>query len=840
MADIYDKFGINFSLYPKQRLFLAHPDDTKNIPGYLTPKEVLFGGAAGSSKATPLTSAVVTPFGVKTMGTMKVGSQVINPDGTVATVTQIHPQGIKDIFKITFSDGSSARCTKDHLWLVNFNTNKVTIISEGVAIDPSNTSFLAGQIISTEDLISFFANEPLAAMCPVIPVTQPVVFSHYSSPTFSEADAHMFGATLCNRKQGNSVTKLLEDLDLSGKDTLAKYIPVGYLYSSVAARFALLQGLLDVNGFVDVSTQSVTIDFEEGIQLSKDVKFLVESLGGTCTVTIINSTELQPTMYHCSIVIPTMSDLFGCVDKKELVSTALHSNGSSLSRRMVFIEPDGREEAQCITVDNPNGLYLTDDFIVTHNSFALRAISVILALECPGVNIFLFRRTYSELGSNHMEGPNGYRAWLSTAVRNKLVNIDAANNIIKFKNGPDGSFAGGSMIYLRHVQHDKDMYKYLGAEIHVLMIDEATRFTPEIYAFLRSRVRMGSWAPPEKWKGYFPRILMGSNPGGPAHLYYKRNFVDFVDHDNKFCPKYAPVDDGGMLRQYIPGTVYDNPALLKDDPTYVERLKGLGSAELVKAMLEGDWDIVAGGMFDDVWDKDFVTIAPFKIPENWYINRGFDWGSAAPFACIWFAESNGEEVALADGSFASFPRGTLFIIEELYGNNPNARDLDKGIMLSNVEIGYRIRDKENNSAQLRDISHKILPGPADNQIFNIMNNDTIARGINAGYWGGDNMKNMDVFFRSDKSAGSRIRRWSLMRDRFAAALKLKDEIPMENEGLIIFRNCNDTIRTLPTLPRKENDPEDIADGVPDHIADVVGYRCLQKGGGMTRLKVKLG
>ena len=122
-------------------------------------------------------------------------------------------------------------------------------------------------------------------------------------------------------------------------------------------------------------------------------------------------------------------------------------------------------------------------------------------------------------------------------------------------------------------------------------------------------------------------------------------FVDFVDKANPFKPKWAPADDGGMLRQYIPGTVYDNPALLKEDPGYIDRLKGLGSPELVRAMLEGDWDIVAGGMFDDVWDSKYTVIQPFKIPENWYINRGFDWGSAVPFACLWFAESNGEEVS---------------------------------------------------------------------------------------------------------------------------------------------------------------------------------------------------
>ena len=73
-----------------------------------------------------------------------------------------------------------------------------------------------------------------------------------------------------------------------------------------------------------------------------------------------------------------------------------------------------------------------------------------------------------------MLGPQGYRALLSTAVDNKMVRIDSQKNLIQFRNGPTGTFAGGSLIYLRHAQYDKDMYIYQGAEIHVMMIDEAT------------------------------------------------------------------------------------------------------------------------------------------------------------------------------------------------------------------------------------------------------------------------------------------------------------------------------------------------------------------------------
>lgn len=866
MSNVYDDYGIKFSLYPKQQLFLAHPDYTKNIEGYQTPKEVLFGGAAGSAKAEPLSSKVCTPFGFKRMGDMKIGDLVNNPDGSIAKVLEIHPQGVKDIYKVTFSDGATVRCTEDHLWLVHFTRHKIKANRKYLNFSNSEGTPVRGRLATTTELMSFLSKNNKNKSYPVIPLTEPVQFTRTSSQgidyllpidpyalgaligdgclvnerhiTFTTADEEILhnienglGVKLIPYKnkysygvpdRGGKLKKALVNFNLLGKKSIDKHIPENYLYASIDSRWALLQGLMDTDGCGYATADSAISYSTVSRQLAIDMKFLVESLGGRCTVTEnnagyknkVNEYIQTNNVFNCYIQFPNGEKVFRLTRKKELCKTKFNGGNSPLSRRMISIEYDGQEEAQCITVDHPNGLYLTDNFVVTHNSFSLRAISVILAIECPGVQIYLFRRTYSELTSNHLLGPNGYRAWLATAMKKKLVRIDSSENIIYFRNGPAGGFEGGSQIYLRHMQHDKDMFLYQGAEIHILMIDEATHFSPEVYYFLRSRVRLGSWAPPEKWAEYFPRIMMGSNPGGPAHLAFKKMFVDFVDPANPYQPKWAPTDDGGMLRQYIPGTVYDNPALLVEDPGYIDRLKGLGSPELVKAMLEGDWNIVAGGMFDDVWDTRYVVMPPFKIPNNWYINRGFDWGSAVPFACVWFAESNGEEVELSDGTVTTFPRGTLFAIEELYGNNPNSKNPDAGIMLSNQEIGYRIKDKENNSPVLRHISHKILAGPADNQIFNIMSNDTISRGLNEGYWGSATMKDVDIFFRSDKSQGSRVKRWSLMRDRFSAVLSLRDGKPMENAGLIIFNNCSNIIRTLPTLPRKANDLEDIMDGVP--------------------------
>ncbi len=473
-------------------------------------------------------------------------------------------------------------------------------------------------------------------------------------------------------------------------------------------------------------------------------------------------------------------------------------------------------------------------------SYGLRAASIIVATECPGVQIYLFRRTYKELDSNHMLGPDGYRAMLAFAIENRLVRIDSQKNIIQFRNGPSGTFNGGSIIYLRHMQYEDDKYDYQGAEIHLLMIDEATHFSESMYSWLRGRTRLGGWKPPEKWKRWFPRIICASNPGSAYHLYWKSMFYDFMDKAHPMRPKRAPTEEGGMLRQYIPATVYDNPALLENDPGYVDRLKGLGSPELVRAMLEGDWDIVAGGMFDDLWNMQTHVLEAFEIPRSWYINRAFDWGSSKPFACLWFAESDGSVATLADGREIAFPAGTLFMVEELYGNDPRAKDPNTGMRITNPEIGMMIRDVENESPILIPLLNSIQPGPADDSIYNLINNESHAMGINSGYWGDSGRSRSDIFFRAGKVPGSRVKRWSLLRDRLASSRDFMLGKEVDTPGIYFFSICYDTIRTIPTMPRCPKNPDDIDTLAEDHIADALGYRCMQTRTGVGRKKVVFG
>lgn len=428
-------------------------------------------------------------------------------------------------------------------------------------------------------------------------------------------------------------------------------------------------------------------------------------------------------------------------------------------------------------------------------SHLMRIAMIAWCIAIPGIQCYLFRRTSDDLGKNHMEGPSGFRAMLADWAVAGHVSFNEQKGHISFKNG--------AKIFLCHCQHEKDRFKYQGAEMHVLMIDELTHFTETIYRYLRGRVRLGGLNLPKGHEGFFPRIICGSNPGGVGHNWVKAMFIDNA-------PPMQIVQmsktEGGMRRQYIPAKLDDNPTLAENDPDYIDRLSGLGNAALVRAMRDGDWDIVAGGALDDVWDRTKHVIEPFEIPSSWRIDRSFDWGSSHPFSVGWWAESDGTEATLRDGTKRSWPRGTVFRIAEYYGWNGRPNE---GCKLLAVEVARKIIEFEKTMFPTRSVT----PGPADSSIFDAENGVSIA----------DDMGRVGVrWVRADKSPGSRKIGLESLRKRLKAALVW----PMEEPGLLIFDTCTHFIRTVPVLPRDERKPDDVDSDAEDHVYDEARYRCM--------------
>lgn len=428
-------------------------------------------------------------------------------------------------------------------------------------------------------------------------------------------------------------------------------------------------------------------------------------------------------------------------------------------------------------------------------SYLARVASIIYSAEIPGLITYLFRRTFKEVLANHIHTPGGYLEMLSELID--------AGDIVYSKSDYSFTFWNGSRIQLAHAQHESDVYAHQGAQIGFLILDEATHFTPLMVRFLRSRVRLGSLNTPPKWRGLFPRILYTSNPGSIGHHYFKSNFVDFgANHVFK-----APEEEGGMLREFVPAKLTDNVILLHNDPDYQQRVKGMGDSNTVNAMINGDWDSLSSGGFSDLWRSKYHVVQPFRIPNTWKIDRGYDYGSSAPAAALWFAEADGEEFVDSVGNLCWVPKGSIFIVKECYLANQRY----EGLRLTAEAQAKRIRDAENDEVWGKFVK----PGPADNAIFS---SEPGRQSIS------DEMANHSVtFIRSDKSPGSRIRGVELMRGRLEASTKR----PMEKAGIFVFSTCFHTIRTLPNLENAKDNLEDIDSTGEDHLWDVIRYRLLK-------------
>lgn len=417
-------------------------------------------------------------------------------------------------------------------------------------------------------------------------------------------------------------------------------------------------------------------------------------------------------------------------------------------------------------------------------SYLMRVWFLLACAEVPGLQCYLFRRRYGDLIKNHLEGPTGLRALVAELFQGYAEVVDL-----------EVRFANGSRIFLCHCQHEHNVENYRGAEMHFLGIEEATQFTEYMIRFLRTRVRMPREFKekiPARVQGRFPRILYTSNPGGPGHHYFKKWFIDVVPAWDIWD---TPDSEGGFKRQFIPAKLVDNPSIQPEE--YRKALRGLGTPEMVRALEDGDWSAVVGAYFGSVWSLERHVCKPFQVPAHWYKFRSFDWGSYKPFAVLWFAVSDGEPVTFWDGTTGRFPRGCLVVYREWYGCVEG--EADRGIALSNEEMAKGIKAK---TAE-RDVKITLT----DSLPFQERGNK--GAGI------------ADVFAAHGvpltMGDTSRIPGWQQCYSRLVG----NDEGPM----VVIAEHCVHLIRTLPTLQRSLEKPEDVADGQEDHAPDAFRLGC---------------
>jgi len=352
-------------------------------------------------------------------------------------------------------------------------------------------------------------------------------------------------------------------------------------------------------------------------------------------------------------------------------------------------------------------------------------------------------------------------------------------------------FPAGEVLLFRHARREEDYWKYHGHEYPWVGWEELTNWpNPGLYLMMKTVCRSSYPGMPRHYRAT-------CNPYGPGHNWVKARFIDPA-------PRGRIIEDkDGSQRVAIHGTIWENRILLENDPQYLTNLKAQ-SGPRREAWLLGRWDIVAGGMFDDVWEPGVHVVEPFQVPPSWRLDRSFDWGSAKPYSVGWWAESDGTDIVLNDGSTRPTQRGDLFRVSELYGctGTPN-----EGTRELAAEVARRIIERE------RRMGWRVYPGPADSSIYAVDNGKSIA----------DDMAGIGVTWTpANKVSGSRVNGWELIRHR------LKNSLTKEGPGLYVFSACRHFIRTLPVLPRDSHNPDDVDTEAEDHIADETRYRVLAR------------
>lgn len=385
-------------------------------------KELLFGGSAGGGKCLTLSTTIVTPNGTKLNGDLKVGDEILNPDGSTQRVTHIYDLGNQDIYRVTLIDGGHVDTTLDHLWPI---------------ITPYNTTI----ILDTKSLIN----------------------------------------------------------------------------------------ILNIN-----------------------------------KISVLDGTEILP------LNIPSLT--------------------SPTPREIATIERVGNEPCRCITVSNPNGLYIVNDDIITHNSDYL-LMAALQFVEQPNYNAIIFRRTYSDLSLPEGLIPRSHE-WLTHTPAQYKQDLH------------QWLFPSGSTLTFGYLESESHIYRYKSSSFSFIGFEELTEFPIErFYTYLFSRMRKST-------DSKIPlRMRATTNPDGPGSEWvYER----FKPDDPQ------PLENG---RRFLSSKLYDNPHI--DQESYIANLEETDPVTRMQ-LQEGVWRVKkSGNKFKQEW-FDRCYINEEEVPEDGITVRYWD------------------------------------------------------------------------------------------------------------------------------------------------------------------------------------------------------------------------
>jgi hypothetical protein len=376
--------------------------------------EQTLGGYAGTGKAQPLHSSIITPHGVKTMKDIEIGNEVCTPNGGVAKVIGIYPQGEKSIYKICFSDGNYVECCEEHLWKVSDRVRRSNLLKYKKPHKVFSTSYIKKCIEEKNQNKRFYVENTN----PVNFVSQKTNIKPYFLGfllSFGSLNDNNFSIKIKNKKlieviknelnewncslnhRKNSIYEITENnhflkeelikLNLWNLNPNEKFIPEIYLINNKDTRIEILKGMVSEKVFLEKKPFSFT---HNSLNLIKNLSFLIQSLGGTCCF----SETKEPN------------------ESKYVLKIFFNNYNNNLKRCIKSIEYIGKMDCQCIMIDDPEHLYLTDHFIPTHNTTLIKYLTkffpnfAVAAYTGKAANVLRKKKIYATTIHSKIYKPN--------------------------------------------------------------------------------------------------------------------------------------------------------------------------------------------------------------------------------------------------------------------------------------------------------------------------------------------------------------------------------------------------------------------------------------------------
>ena len=371
-------------------------------------------------------------------------------------------------------------------------------------------------------------------------------------------------------------------------------------------------------------------------------------------------------------------------------------------------------------------------------SWALRRKIILMCIHYPKLKCLLLRRSYGELRYNHilpilteLSGAVGY------SETNKLI-----------------TFPNGSSVKLGYLSDDGDTLQYQGLEFDVIAVDEATQLTEYQFNILKACLRGNNKNP--------KRMYLTCNPGGVGHGWVKRLFIDKIYREGERPEDYL----------FIQATVFDNTALLENDPEYVSQLKSLPEA-LRSAWLYGSWDIFSGQFFTELSDGTHIT-RDFVLPGVCRITGGLDYGFDAAALVLLCADAYGRLTV-----FREFIRSDLTLSAAAREVASVCADLNVDFIAASPDLWNRRQDS------------------------GISGYETMMR-----------VPGMPALIRADDR---RVAGWRAVREFLSSDMYISDK-------------CPELIRCMSALTYDKNRPEDCSDSPHDitHLPEALRYAVMSR------------